>query len=192
MNRKEIEEVLTKIENDEDVNLDGLKNISGKKVENKSLNKENKKDKVPKTDTVVDLEKESHEENQADDKFSELNETVIKTNGKPLEECNAPLLPCANDLRLSVKKYTGEYVIDEDCCTALTLILKNDGSIATSFMGTHNVLIVKTLEKSLKQYFKAIKKTLKAEQKKISSEDEIKVVKTNEENAEKSQENDEN
>jgi len=200
MDRKEIEEILTKIENGEEAKLDNVDKVSGETqsketkdtnpVEEKTTS--SKKEKSSQEEKVVDLEKEGREENQTDDKFANLSETVIKTNGKPLEECTAPLLPCANDLRLSVKKYTGEYVIDEDCCTALTLILKNDGNIATSFMGAHNVLVVKTLEKSLKQYFKAIKKTLKAEQKKKSTEDEIKIVKSDEENAEiPSQENNE-
>lgn len=68
---------------------------------------------------------------------------------------------CNNDLRITIKKDTGEQVIDEDCCTALTLMLKNNGELATSFLGAHNPQIVRVIEKSMKKYLKVLKSTLK-------------------------------
>lgn len=108
-----------------------------------------------------------------------LNDVQIKTNGEPLEECKPPMLDCANDLHISVKKYPNEFVLDQDCCTALTIILKNDGDLACSFMGAHNLSLVKLLEKSWKKYFKGLKKALKKEQKDKTIKDEIQVLKDN-------------
>ena len=66
-----------------------------------------------------------------------------------------------NDLRLTIKAEEKEILVDEVCCTSVNIILKNDGQIMTSFLGAHNPEIIKNLEKSLKLYFKGIKKTLK-------------------------------
>lgn len=117
-----------------------------------------------------------------------LNDVKVKTNGEPLEECKPPVLECANDLHISVKKYPNEFILDQECCTALTIILKNDGDLACSFMGAHNLGLVKLLEKSWKKYFKGLKKALKQEQKDKSKSDEIQVLK-NENQEDKNQDN---
>lgn len=67
-----------------------------------------------------------------------------------------------NDLRLTIKAEEKEILVDEVCCTSVNIILKNDGQIMTSFLGAHNPEIIKSLERTLKLYFKGIKKTLKA------------------------------
>lgn len=79
-----------------------------------------------------------------------------------------------NDLKINVTKSNGEVVIDEECCTMVSIILKNTGDIAASFFGAHNPEVVKILEKSLKGYFKGIKKELKNNYK--TQEEEIKVL----------------
>lgn len=86
------------------------------------------------------------------------------------------MFKCPNDLRVSIKKDNGEMVLDESCCTSLSIIVKNSGEMATSFLGAHSPELVKILEKTLKKYFKTLKKTLKEEYKKPSP-DEIKVIK---------------
>lgn len=93
------------------------------------------------------------------------------------------IFKCPNELRVSIKKDNGEMVIDEDCCTNLSILVKNTGEIATSFLGAHSPELIKILDKTLKKYFKILKKTLKEEYKKPSSDD-IKVIKgKNEENS---------
>lgn len=66
-----------------------------------------------------------------------------------------------NDLRLTIKAEEKEILVDEVCCTTVNIILKNDGQIMTSFLGAHNPEIIKNLERTLKLYFKGIKKALK-------------------------------
>ena len=66
-----------------------------------------------------------------------------------------------NDLRLTIKAEEKEILVDEVCCTSVNIMLKNDGQIMTSFLGAHNPEIIMMLEKTLKLYFKGIKKTLK-------------------------------
>ena len=68
---------------------------------------------------------------------------------------------CNNDLRLNIKKDTGEQVVDEDCCTVLSLMLKNNGELATSFLGAHNPQIVRVMDKTMRKYLKVLKSTLK-------------------------------
>jgi len=85
------------------------------------------------------------------------------------------LFKCANDLNVKVTKCNGEVILEEDCCTSVSIILKNSGEIATSFHGSHNPQLVKVLERTLKNYFKSIKKTLKQEYKQ-NTEDDIKVM----------------
>ncbi|MBE5736226.1 MAG: hypothetical protein E7356_02565 [Clostridiales bacterium] len=86
-----------------------------------------------------------------------------------------PLFKCGNDMKINVSKFNGEVVFDEECCTIVGVIMKNTGEIATSFFGAHNPEVIKVLEKSLKMYFKSIKKTLKSEFAKEDPND-IKVV----------------
>ena len=59
--------------------------------------------------------------------------------------------------------------------TASAIILKNSGDIAASFFGAHNPDVVRVLEKSLKGYFKGIKKELRKNYY-DSSEEEIKII----------------
>ncbi len=66
-----------------------------------------------------------------------------------------------NDINVAVIKNNKDLLINEDCCTCINIILKNDGQILTSFMGSHNPYIVNQLEKAQKAYFKALKKALK-------------------------------
>lgn len=85
-----------------------------------------------------------------------------------------PLFKCGNELNVTISKFDGETIMNEDCCTVVGILLKNTGEIATSFLGAHNPEVIKVLEKTLKVYFKAIKKTLKKEFK--EEEDDVKVV----------------
>ncbi len=91
-----------------------------------------------------------------------------------MEEQEEKLFKTANDLKVNVTKSNGEVVIDEECCTMVSIILKNTGDIAASFFGAHNPEVIKVLEKSLKGYFKGIKKELKKNYN--QSEEEVKVV----------------
>ena len=85
-----------------------------------------------------------------------------------------PLFRCPNDLKVNVVKSNGEIVFDEECCTMVSVVLKNSGELATSFLGAHNPEIVKVLRKATAMYFKSIKKKLKESYKK--DEDDIKVI----------------
>jgi len=193
MNKEEINKILEKIENDEPLTDSDLKQTgvftNDKKSESKAETYKDQKtteqksqdtsndgskkveDNKPKTETKEDLTAEELEK--------ELHSMEIKTNGKPIETCKPAIIPCANDLKISVKKYTGEYILEEDCCTAVAMILKNDGDLGISFMGAHNLEIVKMIEKNWKQYFKKLKKTLKDELKKHNADDDIKILQDN-------------
>ena len=92
-----------------------------------------------------------------------------------MDKKNETLFKCPNDLNIKITKSTGEIVFDEDCCTNVSIILKNTGEMATSFLGSHNPQLVKVLEKTLKQYFKGIKKTLHKEYK-LDCPEEVSVV----------------
>ena len=65
-----------------------------------------------------------------------------------------------NDLKVIVKNEKEE-IYNEDCCTCINIVMKNDGQILTSFLGSHNPYIVRQLEKAQKIYFKELKKALK-------------------------------
>lgn len=71
------------------------------------------------------------------------------------------ILKCDNDLTVNITKDSGEVILDEKCCTELGILLKNNGEIVTTFLGVHNPEICKILEKSLKSYFKSLRRTLK-------------------------------
>ena len=68
-----------------------------------------------------------------------------------------------NDLNIAIIKDGKELLINEDCCTCINIMLKNDGQILTSFLGSHNPYIVSQLEQAQKYYFKSLKKALKAQ-----------------------------
>lgn len=72
-------------------------------------------------------------------------------------------------MNVAIKKDGGEIVLDENCCTAMVILLKNDGNMATSFYGYHNAKLIKIMTKAQKKYFKSLKKRLKTE----SEEDNI-------------------
>ena len=91
-----------------------------------------------------------------------------------MSKSKEPIFKCPNDIKITMSKFTGEVMLDEECCTTVSVIMKNTGEIATSFFGAHNPEVIKVLEKTIKMYFKSIKKTLKSEFRK--QEDEIKVV----------------
>lgn len=90
-----------------------------------------------------------------------------------MSEEKKEVFKCPNDFKVTMSKHNGEVMLDEECCTAVSIILKNTGELATSFFGAHNKDVIRILEKTLKVYFKSIKKTLKTEE---SMEKEIKVV----------------
>lgn len=170
MDEEDEKEVIHKQSN----NVDNLENEKqGDKANNLSQNIN--KDKAKK-----DSESLENKEHLQKDKADSTNVTAEKTGAKKNDEhlqnvkdvdfgendANKPLIfKCPNDLRLTLKKDNGEYVIDEDCCTAISLLVKNTGEIATNFSGAHSPNLVKILEKSLKRYLKDLKKTLKKEYK---------------------------
>lgn len=80
---------------------------------------------------------------------------------------------CPNDIKVTIVKDKGEVVLDEECCTNLSILLKNNGEIATSFFGAHSPVMIKVLEKTMKKYFKTLKKTLKEEYKRKDNEEII-------------------
>lgn len=86
------------------------------------------------------------------------------------------LFKCPNDLKVTIVKDNGEHIINENCCTVLSILVKNSGEIATSFLGAHSPEMLKVLDKTLKRYFKTLKKTLKSEYKRPDNE-EITVLK---------------
>lgn len=91
------------------------------------------------------------------------------------EEAIKPLLfKCPNDIRLTIKKDNGEYIIDESCCTTISVIVKNTGEIATNFSGSHNPDLVKILSKAMKRYMRELKKKLKADYKEAREELKLK------------------
>lgn len=71
-----------------------------------------------------------------------------------------------NDINLVISTKENGVVFDEDCCTCMSIILTNDGKIATNFLGSHNPFIISQLEKAQKEYFKSLKRKLKKDYKK--------------------------
>ena len=93
-----------------------------------------------------------------------------------LGEDNAmkPLLfKCPNDMYLSIRKDSGEMIIDESCCTILSVMVKNTGEINTNFSGSHNPDLVKVLSKAMKKYLRELKRKLKADYKVAREELEL-------------------
>ena len=70
------------------------------------------------------------------------------------------IFKCPNHMNVTIKKDGGELVLDESCCTAMVILLKNDGNMATSFYGYHNEKIIKVMNNAQKKYFKSLKKRL--------------------------------
>ncbi len=116
------------------------------------------------TDTNVSTE--SKEESKLQDiKDVDLGEDNAM---KPL------LFKCPNDMYLSIRKDSGEMIIDESCCTILSVMVKNTGEINTNFSGSHNPDLVKVLSKAMKKYLRELKKKLKADYKVAREELELK------------------
>ena len=65
-----------------------------------------------------------------------------------------------NELNIKITKKK-EVLVEEDCCTALTISLNNNGDVFTSFVGAYNPEIIKLLKKVQKTYYKGIIKKLK-------------------------------
>ena len=71
-----------------------------------------------------------------------------------------------NELNIKVTNVK-ETLIDETCCTALTICLNNDGDVFTSFVGAYNPEIIKMLGKVQKRYFKNLIKKLKTQNQEV-------------------------
>lgn len=67
-----------------------------------------------------------------------------------------------NELKIKVTKFTGQTILDEDCCTSLNMVVKNDGQIQGNFLGAYNEELLKLLKRATKEYFKVLKKNLKS------------------------------
>lgn len=52
-------------------------------------------------------------------------------------------------------------LVEENCCTALTITLNKNGDVFTSFLGVYNDEILKTLKKVQKTYYKNLVTKLK-------------------------------
>lgn len=104
--------------------------------------------------------------------------TTTNTPDTPNEEKET--LGVENDVRVIIKSKTDGVLFDQDCCTTINIILNNDAQIATSFLGIHNESIIKSMERAIKIYFKALKKTLKEERKRAKE-----IIDTDQENSNK-------
>ena len=72
-----------------------------------------------------------------------------------------PIFKTPNDIHTIVTIDDKETVLDETGCTTLSIILKNTGDIATSFLGAHSPEIINLLAKASKRYLKVLKKQVK-------------------------------
>ena len=69
----------------------------------------------------------------------------------------------ANELNFKVTNTTNKQtLIDENCCTLLTISLTNSGDIFTPFLGAYNEDILKLLKHTQKQYYKNLIKKLRS------------------------------
>ncbi len=75
------------------------------------------------------------------------------------------MFPCPNDLVVTVKKDAGEVIIDEKCCTTLSVLLKNSGEFVTNFSGSHSPELFRVMKKAIKKYLRELEKKLKADYK---------------------------
>ncbi len=72
-----------------------------------------------------------------------------------------------NELNFKVtNKTNNQTLIDENCCTLLTISLTNSGDIFTTFLGAYNEDILKMLKHTQKQYYKSLIKKLRSSQNK--------------------------
>lgn len=119
-------------------------------------------EKVEPTTESTDTKKESKLQDIKDVDLGEDNAM------KPL------LFKCPNDMYLSIRKDSGEMIIDESCCTILSVMVKNTGEINTNFSGSHNPDLVRVLSKAMKKYLRELKRKLKADYKVAREELELK------------------
>ena len=127
--------------------------------------------------TGIDLtnEEEKVADTTATEKVEESKLQDIKDVDLGEDNAMKPLLfKCPNDMYLSIRKDSGEMIIDESCCTILSVMVKNTGEINTNFSGSHNPDLVKVLSKAMKKYLRELKKKLKADYKVAREELELK------------------
>lgn len=127
--------------------------------------------------TGIDLtnEEEKVADTTATEKVEESKLQDIKDVDLGEDNAMKPLLfKCPNDMCLSIRKDSGEMIIDESCCTILSVMVKNTGEINTNFSGSHNPDLVKVLSRAMKKYLRELKKKLKADYKVAREELELK------------------
>ena len=66
-----------------------------------------------------------------------------------------------NDLNIKIT-ITDKTLVDENCCTAITISLNNEGNVFTSFVGAYNPEIIKLLQRVQRRYYRNLIKKLKA------------------------------
>ncbi len=67
-----------------------------------------------------------------------------------------------NELNIKITNSSNkETLVDETCCSAITICLNNQGDCLTSFVGAYNPEIIKLLQKVQKTYYKNLIKKLK-------------------------------
>lgn len=72
-------------------------------------------------------------------------------------------LETENELNIKVTNTnSNQTLIDENCCTLLTISLTNSGDVFTSFLGAYNHDILRLLKRTQKVYFRELIKKLKA------------------------------
>lgn len=66
-----------------------------------------------------------------------------------------------NELNIKITN-NDKTLVDENCCTAITISLNNEGNVFTSFVGAYNPEIIKLLQKVQRKYYRNLIKKLKA------------------------------
>ena len=66
-----------------------------------------------------------------------------------------------NELNIKITN-NDKTLVDENCCTAITISLNNDGNVFTSFVGAYNPEIIKLLQKVQRRYYRNLINKLKA------------------------------
>ena len=66
-----------------------------------------------------------------------------------------------NELNIKITN-NDKTLVDENCCTAITISLNNEGNVFTSFVGAYNPEIIKLLQKVQSRYYRNLIKKLKA------------------------------
>lgn len=81
-------------------------------------------------------------------------------------------LNCPNNIRVNIKKDGSQQLFDEDCCTVVSLVLRNNGELATSFYGALSPHILNTLETEQKKYFDQLRQQMRVPRMEFIEEDE--------------------